>query len=391
MSQSDKPIDDTLPNSVGIPSVTINWYRTAAWLRVLKLVLSLSWRGSHILVCSIGLLVTELCIFLINRAFPNATPLAGWIDASRLHYSPVARDLEIGSPSYLTVWSHYLSPVSNWMHQQTLSTTASSVAMILSVMAIWSFLGGCLTRRTIVECGTGVTAPWLDTFRLVFKRWGSIVGATLGPGLVLTMLALVPIFLGLASRVPWIGWILATICLVPILLAVLPAAWLAAPTIFGFPLSISAIVTERNADALEGFSRTTSQIFERPLLLIVLVAVGQLISVAASELFGSILWFANTILFAGFELGASHEMVSRQAILLQGIPILLISAFGFSFFWSFSAISYLIVRRDINGADFDLIDMPMRESTQATPKIAVETQSPIQGSSVPSDASTDVG
>ena len=46
---------------------------------------------------------------------------------------------------------------------------------------------------------------------------------------------------------------------------------------------------------------------------------------------------------------------------LRGIVPLLLAAYGFSFFWTASAATYLILRRDVDHAEFDLIDMGIQQ------------------------------
>ena len=62
---------------------------------------------------------------------------------------------------------------------------------------------------------------------------------------------------------------------------------------------------------------------------------------------------------------------------LRSIVPLLLTAYGFSFFWTASAATYLILRRDVDHAEFDLIDMPTQETKTLPelPKREVASQS----------------
>ncbi len=87
----------------------------------------------------------------------------------------------------------------------------------------------------------------------------------------------------------------------PTMLAVLAVAWVSAITLLGFPLSVCAIVTERKADAFDGVSRSAgSNVFQRPLVFILLITAFQLLSFAASEIFGAILWVGKSLMVDGF-------------------------------------------------------------------------------------------
>jgi hypothetical protein len=53
-----------------------------------------------------------------------------------------------------------------------------------------------------------------------------------------------------------------------------------------------------------------------------------------------------------------------------GIVPLLITAFGFSFFWTASTAIYLVLRKDVDRAEFDLIDMDSTLPAKPLPKLA---------------------
>ncbi len=187
--------------------------------------------------------------------------------------------------------------------------------------------------------------PWMHTFQIVIKRLQSIAWSLAMPACALVFVMILPILVGIASRLPWIGVVIAFVLLVPIMIAVLAVAWVSAITLLGFPLSITAIVTERKADAFDGVSRSAAYVFQRPLVFILLITAFQFLSFAASEIFGSILWVGKSLMVTGFDIGASHAMVATQSLLLDGIPSLLLAGFSMSFFWSAAASIYLVLRK----------------------------------------------
>jgi hypothetical protein len=48
---------------------------------------------------------------------------------------------------------------------------------------------------------------------------------------------------------------------------------------------------------------------------------------------------------------------------------LLVNSFGFSFFWTASTAIYLVLRKDIDRAEFDLIDMGASALPKSLPKL----------------------
>ena len=69
---------------------------------------------------------------------------------------------------------------------------------------------------------------------------------------------------------------------------------------------------------------------------------------------------------ASFSIGSFSSLEKYESMwgpVLRGIVPLLLSAYGFSFFWTAAAGTYLILRRDVDHAEFDLIDMGDQETT----------------------------
>ena len=394
MSSQNQLPNDFPANSVGTPSVAIDWYRAAPWWRAIAPVLNISWRASHILLCCLGLFLSYLCSATLFWVFQPDLPSVSLHAAMQprvLSVSPIGFSEQFGAPTLLSVWAYFLAPVSVWLEQPTLRVSAMSLAYVGCLIGIWGFIGGCLTRRTVVECGTQTTMPWMHTFQIVIKRLQSIAWSIAMPACALVFVMILPLLAGVVSRLPWVGAIIAFVLLVPIMLSVLAVAWVSAITLLGFPLSVCAIVTERKADAFDGVSRSAAYVFQRPLVFILLIAAFQFLSFAASEIFGSIMWVGKTLLATGFDFGASREMVAMQSILLDGIPTLILGGFSISFFWSAAASTYLILRREVDRTEYDHIDPALTESV--VPETANESATEIGSvASVPSaDASTDVG
>jgi len=231
----------------------------------------------------------------------------------------------------------------------------------------------------------------MHTFQIVVKRLQSIAWSLAMPACALVFVMILPMVTGVVSRLPWIGVIIAFVLLVPTMLAVLAVAWVSAITLLGFPLSVCAIVTERKADAFDGVSRSAAYVFQRPLVFILLITAFQFLSFAASEIFGSILWVGKSFMVTGFDIGASHDMVATQSILLEGIPILLLGGFSMSFFWSAAASIYLVLRREVDRTEYDHIDPALTESVVTSPSNDSAAEIGAVASLPSSDASTDVG
>jgi hypothetical protein len=353
------------PGSIKTPMVAIDWFRAAPWWRLLTSVLNVSWRSSHVLFCAAGLLATDSIIRLCNLLFrpePGIVTTPSWILA----------DVEIDPPMhFLGVWGAYFIPLAAWFASPTLRGTAFAIALTLGIVAIWSFIGGCLVRRTVLECGAQVSAPWSETLRLVRSRWLSIAWSVTMPACMVLVLAMVPWILGWLSNIPWLGTWGVGLLMLPVVIGSLGIGWCAAITLLGFPLSVAAVVTEKKADAFDGVSRSAAYAFQKPTLLFLLVTFLYLISLISGDVFTVIVGAGYGIISKAFDMGSYgslDELGAFPTSMFRSTVMLLLSAFSFSFFWSATAVIYLILRRDVDHVEFDQIDLDLPVSNH--PKIA---------------------
>ncbi len=178
-------------------------------------------------------------------------------------------------------------------------------------------------------------------------------------GLIL-MLGLAPLVLGWLSNIPWIGVWLAGLLMIPVVLLSIGLGWCAAITLFGFPLSVCSIVTEKGADAYDGISRSAAYTFQRPLTLALCVIAAGFLSAIGGTFLSIVLSTGLQVIEAGFSIGSFTSLEKLESMwgpILRGIVPLLLTAYGFSFFWTAASATYLILRREVDHAEFDLIDM----------------------------------
>ncbi|MFM8399323.1 MAG: hypothetical protein ACKOAH_15980, partial [Pirellula sp.] len=66
-------MNDQSDKSVAVPKVTVDWYRSTPWWRLLSHSLSISWRASHLALCAIALLVTQALVGVSGLLFDPKT------------------------------------------------------------------------------------------------------------------------------------------------------------------------------------------------------------------------------------------------------------------------------------------------------------------------------
>ncbi len=364
---NDSPVD-----SVVTPKVAIDWYRSTPWWRFASQSIVISWRSTHLLLCAAGLLLTQLWISASQGIFgPDQTKVQNWLSpsASSQTWMPALAVQSTDLP--LSIWQQFSFPVFQWLSNPTLNGAAFGLSSMIGVIAIWSFIGGCLTRRSVVELGTQMTAPWAECTQLVLKRWQSIAWSVTMPSGLILMIALLPLILGWISNIPGIGMWIAGLLMIPVVLFSIGIGWCAAITLFGFPLSVCSIVTEKGADAYDGISRSAAYTFQRPLTLALCIIAAQFLSSVGGTFLSIVLSTGLAVIEASFRIGSFSSLENYESMwgpVLRGIVPLLLSAYGFSFFWTAASGTYLILRRDVDHAEFDLIDMGDQE-TKTLPEL----------------------
>ncbi len=356
---------DSLFDSVATPKVSIDWFRSAPWWRFASQSIVISWRSTHLLLCAAGLLLTQLWISASHLIFgPDEAIVQNWLSPNTLPnaWMPVlaAQDTELP----LSIWQRFSFPVYQWLSNPTLNGAAFGLSSMIGILAIWSFVGGCLTRRSVVELGTRMTAPWAESIQLVLKRWQSIAWSVTMPSGLIAMIAVLPLTLGWISNIPGIGAWIAGLLLIPVVLFSIGIGWCAAITLFGFPLSVCSIVTEKGADAYDGISRSAAYTFQRPLTLALCIIAAEFLSSVGGTFLSIVLSTGRRVIETSFNIGSYsslNDLGTMWGPVLAGIVPLLLSAYGFSFFWTAASATYLILRRDVDHAEFDLIDMGDQE------------------------------
>ncbi len=394
-------MNETPSDSVQVPKVSIDWYRAAPWWRLVTHAVGIAWRASHLLVCAAALLLTyglTAFSFWIFQPEGLLAPEDWMLPASGVPaLVPFDRDLyqtefisamesmsqrvdaiergpwfNSAPDSYLQVWRRYALYPYQALDLLTVRRGAYLLFNTLVVILIWSFVGGCLSRRTIQELGTRITSPWSDTIRLVLQRWLSIAWAVTMPLALVALIGFAPLMIGWLSNIPAVGPWVAGFLMVPMTIFSLGLGWCAAITLFGFPLSTAAIVCEKQADAFDGVSRAAAYTFQRPVTLIVAVIAAEWIGHFAGSILAIVANTGYSILATAFAMGSIHPIGNMGSWFdgcIRGIVPLLITSFGFSFFWTASAAIYLLLRREVDHAEFDLIDMGVIETPKALPAI----------------------
>ena len=375
-------MNDKIEDRMEVQRVSIDWYRSAPWWRLGSHTIALSWRMSHIVT---GL----LAVWLIRLEWQ----LAGWLFVPK---TATETGLRFGVPSseLMGILQFFLSG-QRMPKELNLTGVAFWLFGILGTIAIGCFFGGLLARRSTVELGTQSSIGWGSVFQTVKKRYLSLFMTTLMPWLFLLGLLLFATVIGVIGRIPFISVLVNAVVPPLFVLFVILVGFLAVKNLFAIPLAIVAVVTEKNADAFDGVSRSAAYLRQKPLTVGLLIGLGLVVARVLIALVLFALTFGIELVGNSFAMGnggASESSLLLQGYLQSSVEWVL-AGFLFSFFWSgFSAI-YLILRSEVDHTDYD--EMEVDSPTFEPPPAESQPNSEPSPSSVSSpsarDASSDGG
>ena len=405
-------MNDSSSKIAVVPKVSIDWYRSTPWWRLISHSLAISWRASHLGLCALALLATQALIGFSGWLFAPETNQASswwltpesrteamtpwtlnpnqWLEAFSAEDSrpkdptldPTGKTAAASRQpivwfhpapdSFIHVWRRYVSYPFHAMDTPTFRKSAYFLLTTLGILALWAFVGGCIARRSVQELGMHVTSPWINTLRWVAARWQSIVWSVAMPLALVLLFCLVPLVLGWISNIPILGQPVALVLMLPVALMALGVGWVAGIALFGFSLATVSIVTEKQADAFDGMSRASAYVFQRPATLFLAVLVAEWIGHFGGSIVSIVLNTGYNLIAQAFAMGSMGTLGGMNSWLdgcFGAIVPLLTTAFGFSFFWTASTAIYLVLRKDVDRAEFDLIDMDSTLPAKPLPKL----------------------
>ncbi len=286
-------------------------------------------------------------------------------------------------------------------YELSLNETAYYLFGFLWSLAVWSFVGGFLTRRAIVQTALDDAPGLVETFRFAGRRWPWYFLAPLYPLIGLLILVLLHVPLGWIMRLD-VGVLLAGIVWIFVLLAGIAAAWLLIGLLLGWPLMWGALSAEREGDPFDAFSRSFSYVYGRPLHYLFYVVVAALLGALG---FAAAKAFIDVVYEFGFwavSWGAGGDRVETVRELMDARPpsqplaagLLLLSfwrsvaltflqGYMFAYFWCAAANVYLLLRQDVDEKEMDEVYLPEEEAPPRPPQSATSTTAAVSQAAAP--------
>ncbi len=142
-------------------------------------------------------------------------------------------------------------------------------------------------------------------------------------------------------------------------------------SLLGFPLALVAVVTEKHADAFDGFSRSAAYLYQRPVTVGIGVGIAFLLSYVASLVVEISMGFGRDYILSTYAWNAGQSIQEVQGFgftFARWLMGSLANGFLFSFFWTASAALYLTLRNEVDHTDFDDVDMDEQPTSSASEK-----------------------
>lgn len=358
-----------------VPRVEVDWDRSAWWWYPLT-------RAVHPALRMTSLAVSVLAVLLIRWGWQLGSQM--FLDADRVTaLDPLGRSWPF--PILVDLYRHVTAYLQS-IQQLTLGDLAFITFQMLWITLIAAMLGGVQTRRAAIELGQRTIATWSDTLAIVFSRVLGYLWAT-GMHFVAIGLILIPVFIvGAIGRLGSAGESISGVLLLLLLPLVFGLGRFVVSAVVCFPLNVAAISIEKDADAFEGFSRSNAYVFQRPVALVICAAILILVGFVGEYLLYLTLtggwWLMQQTYSTTSGIQTSTYITAGESAIGW-----LLASFEFSYFWSATAATYLILRKSVDGAELDQIAGLEDPIAESLPEIPASPQEAAQASDSANDQS----
>ncbi len=242
----------------------------------------------------------------------------------------------------------------------------------LWTLAVWSLAGGMITRMTAIELGREEQASLKNAFRLSLRRWFDYFTAPLYPVLGTLLLAICCVPVGWLLYSSDVGVIIAGLLWIFVILAGAVMAMLLLWLFIGWPLMWPAISAEETGDSFEAMSRSFAYAFQRPLHYLFYVVLAAAFGLVGWAVVDFACYLTLEAAHWAVSWGAWHERMLEiettqkpaegvtalwvGVMMLRGletIPLAISEAFAYSYFWVAATVIYLLLRQQLDRAEFD--------------------------------------
>lgn len=319
-----------------------------------------------------------------NATFPLRTPLLSGLVVPRFD----ALDWSVGANPLVRGWAWALQPLARLADAGTWQSGLALVLAGIWVMVVWALVGGAMARISALYLTRGELVGPVTALRAAAANWLSTFAAPAFCFGVITVFALLLMFVGLVMRLGILAFLAGLFW--PVALALgLAIAIFVIGLAFGWPMMWSTIAAERT-DAFDGVSRGYAFVYQRPLHLLFFVLVAGVLAVLAQAAVDLIVFGAHDATIAAVErgLGAEADPVLRNqapsaderasVIAAAGGKMVrfwstalasLATAFPMTYLWPAAMGIYLLQRRLIDSTEVGEVSLDEGPPEQGLPPL----------------------
>jgi len=197
--------------------------------------------------------------------------------------------------------------------------------LVLGLLAIWSFIGGAITRIAALDFARNESVQLADALGFAGKKFWSFFWSPLVPGIGVLFFALCNVVGGLIGRVPVLGEIVVAIgfpaAVVSGFLMIFIGVIGALGLCFMFP-TISA----EGSDSFDAMSRAYSYVLSRPKQYFIYCGINAVYWIFCLALVAFAVWLTVRLSFCTVSIGMGQKFDAVQSFILQKCNI---ACFGF--------------------------------------------------------------
>lgn len=301
------------------------------------------------------------------------------------------------------IWPRVLRPISSvvnpgarlFQRGNSWADAGYAWTQLLFRLAVWSLLGGAIARMAAVQFARRESLTAWSAMRFSTARFGTTIGAPLLPLVFIGFFWVVCLLLGLIGRIPEFGpTIVGTLWFVPLLIGIVLAVILLVIAV-SWPLMVATISTE-GTDAFDALSRGYDYVLNRTgyalWLLFLTVIYGAIVLLLAGAVTNGAVQLAQWSVGSSMgdqlqeltplqsplpgdptqvgESGALGFAGSAAAFWVRGLSWLL-QGLEISFFWTATAIVYLLLRLSLDAKPLDEVYVPASERKNELPLVGI--------------------
>jgi len=373
----------------------IAWHDVFPWGSLVRAV-RLAASPRLVLLAALGLVLTAVGWRGIGWVFSGSDQLkeSGW----RMHddaWPWETSDQDYGAPLLsLERFNPLHSPViksADWLSGpfvRIFDPTAGAIPILYSVLcglwelAVWSLVGGAITRIASLALARDDRMGIVSGLRFGIRKWPAFFFAPLVPFAAVLGLLVLGWITGLLLK--WNPSAFVVAIFWPILLAACFAvAVLLVGLLFGWPLIWPTISTE-GTDSFDGLSRSYSYTFQRPLFYLFFVIVAGFLGALAALIAWLLADWTHVLSVWAVSWGAGAERMSeisaavtapdaaeglvagtaRLLAFWRGCVVLLALAYVYSYFWTSVTRIYFLLRQRVDGTELDEVALEETESEE---------------------------